>query len=114
MKDNYNSENKEIRDILEHLVAHFASKDEDGNWWGFDTNLGNREPDIRAAINSINGQNLWHRKVSKKQSFKYYKDVGWLDREAIAKSIWKDKIPKWWKGSRAEWEVLSKIGEATK
>lgn len=102
------TDTEKIRAILEHLVSHFAEKDENGDWWGFDTNVGNRIPDFTAAINAIKGQNLYHRNA--KLKFKYYKELN-VDRVAITRDIWGNKVPGWWKGSKGEWDILELISK---
>lgn len=102
-------DSKEITAILEHLVGHFAYKDEDGNWWGHDTNVGKCTQDFAAAVRSIKGQNLYHRNTKLKLTA--YKNLGDIDRTAIAKVIWGNWIPAWWKGSRGEWEILELIAK---
>lgn len=104
------SETERIKSILEHLVGHFAYKDDEGNWWGHDTNLGSRTANFTAAINSIRGQDTYKRQ--KKVKLKYYKELT-LKRDALAKAIWGKNVPLWWKGSRGEWQVLESITEVT-
>jgi hypothetical protein len=101
----------ELIKILERLVSQFAEKDEEGNWWGFDTNVGARRADFATAIRSIRAFKLRHMRATPKE-YTQYKELGYLNRAAIAKAVWGSKIPGWWKGSRAEFGLLSAVKRA--
>ena len=39
--------------VLEELVTSFAEKDEQGEWWGHDTDLGNQEEAFDQALSEL-------------------------------------------------------------
>lgn len=39
--------------VLVSLVTNFAEKDEQGEWWGHDTNLGNQEEAFDQALSEL-------------------------------------------------------------
>lgn len=42
-----------VRLVLVSLVTNFAEKDEQGEWWGHDTNLGNQEEAFDQALSEL-------------------------------------------------------------
>jgi len=42
-----------LDEILELLVGNFAAKYKEGDWWGYDTNLGNQEKTFEHAKSAI-------------------------------------------------------------
>ena len=42
-----------LRNILEEFASEFAMKEEDGHWWGHDTDLGTMETVFSQTINKI-------------------------------------------------------------
>lgn len=100
----------ELEEILIRLVSQFAGRDEEGNWWGFDTNVGTQSIAFAAAKRSIRAFKVRHMPASKR--LETYKSLGNINRDAIAKAVWGRNVPGWWKGSTAEFSFLKEVARA--
>jgi hypothetical protein len=103
----------ELQTILEKFASNFAhhhKEDGDDYWWGHDTNLGTQSLAFGVAKRSIRAFKKRH--LPHEKSIKKYAELGYLNRKGIAKAIWGTKVPGWWPGSTAEFEVLKAIARA--
>lgn len=95
---------KSIQKILEEFATNFAEKDEEGNWWGHDTNLGDRHSAFTKARNQISIRRPIQHEMKSKRVLS-----GVKRRDKLAQAIWGKNIPLWWKGSTAEYQILEKV-----
>lgn len=101
---------KYIQDALRELVENFAQyHDDDGEpyWWGHDTNLGEqKEAFLKCERKIIAGRrpNEPYRRRATMSSV-----IPTRRKQEIAKAIFGKDVPGWWRGSRAEYLLLTRI-----
>lgn len=99
---------KYIQDALVELVGNFAERDEEGNWWGFDTNVGEQIDAFKKAEAAIvkgrmPAREPYKRKATMSSVLPRHK------KDAIAKAIFGKDIPAYWKNSVAEQQLMTRI-----
>lgn len=103
----------ELQQLLEKFASNFAThhlEDGDDYWWGHDTNLGTQNSAFGVAKRSIRAFKKRH--LSHEKPIEKYNDLVYINRKVVAKAVWGNKIPGWWNGSTAEFEVLKAISKA--
>lgn len=90
--------------LLREFARTFAKEESDGHWWGYDTDLGDCAGAFRKAefeIGKLKREQYPHKRKLRYSNIKR--------REAVAKAVWGEKVPAWWKGSMGEAELLEMI-----
>lgn len=100
---------KYIQDALIELVNNFAERDEDGNWWGFDTNVGEQRVAFEKAERQIVAGRRPNDPIKKRATMSSV--LPKPRKVAIAKAIFGKDVPAYWYGSRGEHMLLRQIME---
>lgn len=99
---------KYIQEALEELVNNFAERDEEGNWWGFDTNVGTKDEAFAKCERRIVAGRRPNEPYKKRATMSSV--IPTQRKKAIAEAIFgKGKVPSYWRGSNGEYVLLQKI-----